>query len=227
MSLPKIGLIALGQSEASDELEAVSQGIGVATQIIRSGALDGLGVGDIAALAPEKDEKPIVCKTIASGETHISFAKVFPHMQNAVARVDAQEVELIAILCGADWSEIVSRALLVNMGAIMPQLISSLARGKKLGILLPIAEQVQPAEAMFARLGINAVGTYASLCGGTRMHVELTRAATFFTKAKVDLVWMPCMGMNKAMQQLIYQRVHLPVLLANSLLAKIISEMIC
>jgi hypothetical protein len=103
MVLPRVGLIALGQSSASDELDAVAGSISIPADVVRDGALDGISANESAALEPEPGEKPMVCKTQGNGEARVSFGKVLPLMQEAVTRVERQDVEVIAILCGVCW----------------------------------------------------------------------------------------------------------------------------
>ncbi len=224
--IERIGFVALGHSAVADEASAVVSGLSRPVQVVQRGALDGLTMEDIRALAPGEGEKLLICKVEPGQEASISYQRVLPLVQDCVDWLESEGAELIAVLCGSDWAPVKSNRLLINPGAIMPQLVVALSRGLKLGVVLPTIDQVQTVERDYRGLGADVVATYATLGGVEDAIDETRRAAHFFVEQRVDLVWMPCMGMNREMQATMRSIVNRPVMLAQAMLARVIDEMI-
>jgi protein AroM len=146
-------------------------------------------------------------------------------MQELVASIDADGADAIVVLCGHDWSKVRTRALLVNPGVVFPSIVSALARGRKLGIIKPSASQEREAEAQMCDWGVEAcVATSASPYLGEACLEAAAAAAEQLRREQVELVWMSCVGMDEAMRHAVLEVVQRPVLLACSLLARVIAE---
>jgi protein AroM len=142
----KVGLIALGHASVSDGIPGVSAGLPEHVEVIGCGALDGLNDTEIAALAPREGDHLIVLKAEPGVEAPVAYHHILPRVQDRVHWLESQGAELIAVLCGADWSDLTSGRLLINPGAILPQLAVAMSRGRKLGVILPSKYQVATSE---------------------------------------------------------------------------------
>jgi hypothetical protein len=196
-------------------------------RIAERGCLDGLGRDAIEALGPEEGEVGIVARLREGGSTLLSHAKILPIMQHVVDELEEKDgADLIVILCGADWTAIRSRPLVVNPGRLFPNTIAALAQGRRLGIVKPSAGQVERERERYAQLGIDAVVTSASPYAGEDRLRQAEAAAEQIRDAGCDLVWMTCIGMDAAMREVVAGVTRRPVILAHALLARIVSELI-
>ncbi len=196
-------------------------------RIVERGNLNGLSHAEIAALAPQPGEVGIVARLKSGGETLLSHKKILPRMQQLVDElVEDEGADLIVILCGADWSAIRSPKLVVNPGKVFPSVISALANGRKLGIIKPSAGQVNQEKERYRALGINATVTAASPYAGEERLDLARRAAEEIRDAGCDLVWMTCIGMDEAMRDVVREVTGTPIILARSILARIVTELV-
>lgn len=196
-------------------------------QIVERGNLNGLDQAEIAALAPESGEVGIVARLKSGGETLLSHKKILPRMQRLVDELVQDEgADLIVILCGADWSAIQSPRLVVNPGKVFPSVISALANGRKLGIIKPSAGQVKQEKERYCALGIDATVTAASPYAGEERLELARRAAEEIREAGCDLVWMTCIGMDEEMREIVSEVTGKPIILARSILARIVTELV-
>jgi len=192
--------------------------------VVEAGCLDGLTRADIDALGPNPDEVGIACDLHDGSSILLSHSKLLPRMQDCVDELSGERnADLIVILCGADWSSITSSTLVVNPGRVFPSVISSLSYGRKLGVIKPSAGQIADETARYQGMGIDVHVTAASpFCGAERFDL-VREAATDLRDVSCDLIWMTCVSMDSEMKQIVSDITRKPVILANELLAKIIS----
>ncbi len=223
--MDRIGMVTVGQAPRDDLVPFMTPLFTRPVAVLQAGALDGLDPREIAALGPEPGEPGIAARLSDGFETLISHGKIFPRVQRCVDRLRADGAELLVILCGADWTAIRSDVLVVNPGRVFPAVVSALAAGRRLGVIKPVAAQIEQARRQFAERGIEAVVTAASPYTPRRLD-EVCRAARELAAARVDLVWMTCVGMDDAMREAVCEVTRTPAILARSILARVIDELL-
>lgn len=222
-----IGFATIAEAPRDDVVPWIRQILPSDVHIVERGNLDGLSPAEIAALGPEPGEVGIVSRLKSGGETLLSHKKIFPRMQRLVDElVDDDGADLVVILCGADWSEIRSSKLVVNPGRVFPGVVSALAYGRRLGIIKPSAGQVQQEQERYRRLGIDAIVTSASPYGGLERLDLARQAAETLRDAGCDVIWMTCIGMDVAMRDVVAEITRTPIILARSILGRVVSELV-
>lgn len=222
-----IGFVTIAEAPRDDVVPAIQQLLPPGIRVVERGNLNGLTADEIAALGPEPGEVGIVARLKSGGETLLSHQKILPRMQQLVDELNNDEhTDLIVILCGADWSAIQSPRLVVNPGKLFPGIIAALAQGRKLGIIKPSAGQIESERRRYATLGIDAVVTSASpYLGPARLdHVRV--AAEQLRDAECAVIWMTCIGMDEAMREVVTEVTGKPVILARSILGRVIGELV-
>lgn len=222
----RIGMATIGQAPRDDLVPHMQRLFSKPVETLQMGALDNLSRQEIAALAPDGGEMGIVTLLRDGTEVLLSHAKIMPRMQRLVDAMNAQGCRFIVMLCGADWSDIRSQCLVVNPGKVFPAIITALAMGRRLGIIKPSAGQVDEEHKRYAGLGIEAVVTSASPYTGETRLSAVRAAARLLAGQKVDLVWMTCVGMDDAMRQVVEAEAGKPVILARSILARVVDELL-
>jgi len=223
--MDSIGMVTVGQAPRDDLVPFMTPLFRRPVQVLQAGALDGLDAREIAALGPDPGEVGIAGRLLDGSETLLSHAKILPRVQRCADRLRAEGAELLVILCGADWSMLRSDVLVVNPGRVFPAVISALAAGRRLGVIKPSVGQIEQARRQFAERGIEAVVTAASPYSPRRLE-DVHRAAAELATAKVDLVWMTCVGMDEAMRAVVGEVTGRPAVLARSMLARVIDELL-
>jgi protein AroM len=223
--MERIGMITVGQAPRDDLVPFMTPLFTRPVDVLQAGALDGLDPPAIAVLAPDAGEAGIAARLLDGSETLVSHAKLLPRVQQCANRLRAEGAELLVILCGADWSAIRSDVLVVNPGLVFPAIVAALAAGRRLGVMKPVAGQIEGARRQFAERGIDAVVTSASPYTRRRL-ADARDAAGELRRAGVDLVWMTCVGMDEAMREVVTETTGKPVILARSILARVIDELL-
>lgn len=223
----KIGFATVGESRRDDVIPHIARSLPPGIEIVQRGCLDGLTRAQMEAfVAPEQDD-PIVAPVEDGGSVLLAFDKLFPRMQEAVdALVSCDGADLVVVLCGADWSGITSKVLVVNPGRLFPAVVSAMASGRRLGIVKPDAGQIDNERERYARLGIEAYVTAASPYPEEERLPRAREAAAELLQADGDTVWMTCVGMDEKMREVVKDTVQAPVILARSLLSHLVAELV-
>jgi protein AroM len=222
-----IGFATIAEAPRDDVVPSIQEILPSDIRIVERGNLNGLSPDEIAALAPAPGEVGIVARLKSGGETLLSHAKILPRMQRLVDELVQDEgADVIVILCGADWSAIKSPVLVVNPGRVFPGVVSALAHGRKLGIIKPSAGQVEKERERYAQLGIEATVTSASPYIGELRLDYVREAADQIRDAGCELVWMTCIGMDEAMRNVVAEVTGRPIILARSILGRIVAELV-
>jgi protein AroM len=222
-----IGFATIAEAPRDDVVPWIRQILPPDIEIVERGNLNGLSPDEIAALGPDPGEVGIVARLKSGGETLLSHKKIFPRMQRIVDElVEDDGADLVVVLCGADWSDIRSPKLVVNPGRLFPGVVSALGYGRKLGIIKPSAGQVEKEQERYRQLGIDAVVTSASPYGGPARLDVARQAAEMLRDAQCDLVWMTCIGMDVAMRDVVAEVTGTPIILARSILGRVIGELV-
>lgn len=213
-----IGFATIGESPRDDVVPYLLDRLGAGVDALQRGVLDGLSTTEAAALDDAGPGVHMVTSRRDGSKVRLAYDRVLPRMQAAVDELTSEGADLVVILCGADWTPVRSRVLVINPGRLYPNVVQALAWGKRLGVIKPDAGQIQRTIDQFEQLGIEAVVTAASPYGRDRL--ELADAAgKELAAADVDLVWMTCIGMDAAMQARVAAHTRTPTLLARAVLA--------
>src|SRR5262249_42023409 len=106
-TMQTVGVAAMAESPRDDVIAAMRPDVTGGVRVAERGCLDGLSRAEIAALGREEGEVGIVARLKAGGSTLLSHAKILPRMQRCVDKLIGDEgVDLVVILCGANWSAI-------------------------------------------------------------------------------------------------------------------------
>jgi protein AroM len=221
-----LAMITVGQAPRDDLVPHMEAVFTRKVRIWQGGVLDGLGREAIANLGPDPDEVGIVARLHDESAVFLSHRKILPRVQALVDEAVAGGAGLIVILCGADWSALRSRTLIVNPGKVFPAIISALADGWRLGVIKPSPGQIDQARRQFADRGIEAVVAAASPYTGERRLRDVRAAAEVLRNADVDLAWMTCVGMDEPMRGVVREVTGKPVVLARTILARVIDEFV-
>ncbi|MDP9356098.1 MAG: AroM family protein [Chloroflexota bacterium] len=221
-----IGFVTIAESPRDDVVPDIRRMLPPDVRVVERGNLDGLTAAETAALAPEPGEVGIVARLKSGGETLLSHQKILPRMQRLVTElVEDEGADLVVVLCGADWTAIRSPVPLVNPGRLFPGVISALAHGRKLGVVKPSAGQVDAERERYRRLGIEAIVTSASPYAGDERLRLAERAGEFLQDEGCDLIWMTCIGMDEPMREIVAGVTGKPVVLAKSILGRVVAEL--
>ena len=217
-------MITIGQSPRVDIVPEMRVILGPDTEIIEAGALDGLSLGEVKTFYPKKGDY-ILCTRMANG-TEVVVARKFilPRVQRCIDLLTKKGAEILLFLCTGKFPEFKSKRLFLESQKILDHFLLALhGEQEKIGLIIPLADQIRQAKNKYRRLKgriiIQAASPYAT-------QDEMRLAAEVLKKADPHVIVMHCMGYTLEMKQKVMEITGKPTVLARSLVARMLKELI-
>ncbi len=219
-----VGAITIGQSPRTDVIPEIQEIVGQDIDFVEMGALDGLTLEEIKGYAPQMDD--YVLHTRMRDGTPVTIGKryILPRMQTCIDTLIQRGVEIIVLLCTGKFPEFRSSVLLIEPQKITDSVLLALIGTQcKVGIVTPLAEQVDQAKVHLRKVQERIVVVHASPYTSVD---EITPAARMFKTEEVDLSVLHCIGYTLGMKKVLREITGKPVILARSLTARVLRELL-
>ena len=220
----KIGMITIGQSPRVDVVPEMGEILGTEIEILEAGALDGLTLEEVKKFYPKKGDY-ILCTRMSDG-TEVVVAKRFmlPRVQRCIDLLTERGAKVLLFLCTGRFPEFSSKRLFIEAQKILDHFMLALLREEeKMGLLIPLPDQIEQAKKKYDRLKgeiiIKAASPYAE-------KDEVALAAKELKKVDPHVIVMHCMGYTQAMKKEVMEITGKPTILARSLVARTLKELI-
>jgi len=224
MNSKKIGMITIGQSPRMDIIPEMRQVLGDGIEILEAGALDGLTLEEVKKFYPKKRDY-ILCTRMSDG-TEVVVAKRFilPRVQRCIDLLTERGAKVLLFLCTGRFPEFSSKRLFIEAQKILDHFMLALLREEeRMGLLIPLPDQIEQAKKKYDRLKgeiiIKAASPYAK-------KDEVALAAKELKKVDPHVIVMHCMGYTQAMKKKVMEITGRPTVLARSLVARTLKELI-
>jgi protein AroM len=220
----KVGAVTIGQSPRTDVLAEMLEVLGPQAQVLERGALDGLGQEELQALLPKPGEHFLVTRLRDGGEIKVAEKWMHELLGKCVADFGRTDVDLIMILCTAEFPELSSSKLILRADQILLHTVRSVFARGKLGILVPAAEQIPALQRRWATAGYDPVIEAASPYTATLQ--ELRESAATLARSGVEMVVLDCIGFTRRVRGIFREVTAKPVLLPRTLVARVARELV-
>jgi protein AroM len=221
----KLAFATIGEAPRDDLVPYLRSKLPTDLEVEEDGVLNHLDEAGRQALNARDDSLHMVTRARDGSAYKLSYERTLPHMQRVVDGLVARGADLVVILCGADWSPVTSSVPIVNPGRLFPNLVQALGTGLKLGVIKPDEGQIPHTLQHYASIGLDPVVTAASPYGSDRLELA-RRAAETLRDEGAELIWMTCVGMGEDMRDAVHEVLPRPTILARSVLARIIAELV-
>jgi protein AroM len=219
----KIGAITIGQSPRVDVVPEMETILGPGIAVLQAGALDGLTHGQINELRPGPDDLVLVSRLTDGSSVKLGESRILPRIQSCVTKLEAEGAELIVLICTGKFPvRFQSNRPLIYPQPILHAVAPKLAFNGKIGVINPDRDQLKQCREIWGQ----SVATVEAVAGSPYGALAEISAAAHSLKGKpLDLIVMDCIGYTVAMKDLVREITGKPVILARTLIARIISEM--
>jgi protein AroM len=216
-----LGLVTIGQTPRPD-LEAEFRRHSPDAEVLTLGALDGLTVEEIADLAASGDEYPLHTRLADGTTADVPMKALAPLVAEQAQRIAGDGAYLVVVLCAGGFPDFDCPVPLLLPGRVVPAVVGSLSRSRRVGVVTPIREQIGAARAKWESDGFSVEVTSAS----PFRHEEIHRAAAALSDPMLDLVVLDCMGHDEGYRMEFAELCSRPVLLAQTLVARVAGEVL-
>jgi protein AroM len=216
-----LGLVTIGQTPRPD-LEAEFRRHNPDAEIVMLGALDGLTDDEVADLAAENGEYPLHTRLASGATVDVPMDSLVPLVAERARSLATFGADLVVVLCAGGFPDFDCQVPLLLPGRVVPAVIGSLSRNRRVGVVTPIREQVEAAQAKWEADGFSVKVTSAS----PFRHEEIRQAAAVFSDPTLDMVVLDCMGHDEGYRREFAGLCPRPVLLAQTLVARVTGEVL-
>jgi protein AroM len=140
-----LGTLTIGQAPRPDVTPIIDRYVPAEVRRIHRGVLDGLSRAEIGdSYRPEPGEAVLVTRLHDGAEVALSRRRMRDGVQQALAALEADGAEVILLLCTGTFEGLgCDRAWLVEPDHIIPGTVSGLVEHRQLGVIVPIAGQIE------------------------------------------------------------------------------------
>lgn len=189
------------------------------------GVLDNLTEYEMTAISTYTPQDEVLVSRL-DDEHYIELnAKIVEdYLQKIIQEAEKKGYEHILLLCTGSFPDIVLKTSNLYLpDQIISPVISSIARHRKMGLLVPHENQKPMMEDKWRGYGLNPLIASASPYLNLD---EIIISAKNLEKNNIDFILMDCMGYTEEMKKAVSAEVAVPVILSNTLMIKILSELL-
>jgi protein AroM len=219
-----LGTLTIGQAPRPDIAPILDRYIPQSGRRIHCGVLDGLSRAEIDAGYGARPGEPILITRLADGSSvRLSGAKVERGAQEKLGLLEERGCDVILMLCTGTFHALqCRRSWLVEPDRIIPPLVAALLQDRLLGIIMPVAEQMQSESAKWSRLARQPI--FASASPYSDDLDAVTRAGAELADRGAQALLLDCIGFTERHRGALAQT-GLPAILSNAVVAKVVGEL--
>ncbi len=219
----KVGMVTIGQSPRVDVVPEMKGILGPRVQVMEAGALDGLSLEEVKKMAPVAGDYILVTLMRNGIPVTIGKSHILPRIQNCIDDHIKKEAELIILLCTRVFPEFTSEKIIVRPDRLANSVIRGILPEGTLGVVVPLADQISQLSHKWVAPGLKVIVESAT---PYEAREEITYVAKKLASQSVDLVVLDCIGYNLKMKETMRKIIRKPVILARSILARTIKELV-
>ena len=217
-----LGLVTIGQAPRDDVLPQILPFLPPDLPIRQAGALDDLTPEQIARLAPRPGEYILHTRLRDGTSVTVARERLLPLLQAQLDRLAAEGANPIILLCTGEFPTLTCPVVLIEPDRLVLGVVSGL-RPQRLGVLLPLPNQIDEVREKWAAVGSEltfaAASPYADLSAVAAAAEELGRYPP-------DLIVMDCIGYTPAHKRLVVEATGRPVILSSAIVGRIAGELL-
>ncbi|MBM3264121.1 MAG: AroM family protein [candidate division Zixibacteria bacterium] len=219
MSAPVLGLISIGQTPRPD-YERAFRPYAPNAHIRVVGALDGVAPDAIAEMTRIPGRYPLLVRLSDGRAARIDLSVIAPLVATQVGHLADEGAKLAVVMCAGGFPDIECRIPVVLPGRLLPAVLKSVCRTRTIGLVTPIEEQREAALHKWQQDGFHPTVTWAA----PHDNDEMERAAKTMSDPVLEVVLLDCMGHDETYRTDFARRCGRPVMLAQSLVARVVGE---
>lgn len=222
--MKKLGTITIGQAPRTDITPILEANLSN-TEIVQIGVLDGLSKEYIETKLYPMENDYVLTSRLVTGESVImSREKIKPILQEKIHHLEDMGITQLLLLCTGVFPGLTTRkSHLIEPDHIIPPTIAALIGKRKLGVIVPLENQVKTSYKKYSPFGLDPVFQVAS---PYEMNPTNFEKATQNLKKEVDVILLDCMGYTEEMRGIVEKESDIPVVLSNAIMTKLVSEII-
>ena len=221
----RVGTVTIGQAPRTDVTPDLMKILGAEVELIEAGALDGLSSEQIAAMAPRPGDYVLVTRLADGSSVQICERTVTSLVRQKIAAHFAAGIPAVLLLCTGEFPDFPTGGLLLRPQRVLFNMVQAVVpAGAKLGVFMPSPDQLEQSSRRWSQITPQNRSIGASPY--VRPEETISAAVEEFARWGADALVMDCMGYTLAMKEQVRKIANKPVILARSIAARALSELV-
>lgn len=225
MKPPRLGIVTIGQTPRTDVVPEMAEVLGPGIEILERGALDGMDVRGVPALAPGPGDEVLVTRLRGGASVFVAQRHIVPRVQACLTDLDRAGVAMSAVLCTGVFPGLASAAPLLSPDRLLLGVLRALAWSGRLGVLAPSTAHLPQTAARWRGYGFDPVLAVLSPYDEANP-AALALAAEALGGGEAGLIVLDCMGYRRKTKEELRGLLGVPVLQPSLLLARVAAELL-
>lgn len=219
----KLGIATIGQAPRDDLVALFAAHVPAGTEVVLRGCLDDLSERDIEARRPVDGDDTLYTRLRGGRDVTISKKHVIERAPATLARLRQDGADALVFACTGEFPPMSGDAGVLFPSRVLDGLISALLPKGRLGLLVPLPEQIPKLSAKRTRPGLTVFAEPLVPSGDP---AAARRAAERLKAHAPDIVAMDCMSYSQATKNAVAAVVGVPTLLAVTAMSRVVEEVL-
>ena len=184
--------------------------------------MDDLTLEEIRALPVREGEPILVMQTRDLVTVTASKAQVEDRLAGKIKLLENLGAQVIVVLCTGKFPCLSSKALLLEPSEILFKTVASVSRGRKVGVITPLPEQIPQTRDSWQAVGIDPLLEAASPYESLDPVIE---AALRLKEKGADLIVLDCMGFTEEAKDAVRRASSRPTVCARTIVRRVLGEL--
>jgi protein AroM len=219
-----LGTLTIGQAPRPDVVPIIDRHVPAAVRRVHCGVLDGLSHAEIAARYGAETGEPALVTRLRDGSVvELSRHRMRDGVQRSLGALEADGCDVILLLCTGTFDRLAcERAWLVEPDHIIPAMVAGLIEHRQLGIIVPIAGQIESEAGKWRALAPPPI--FATASPYTSPPEAVGDAGATLKSRGAEAILLDCIGFTERHRTAL-AGLGLPVILSNAVVAKAVGEL--
>ncbi|MGL6201490.1 MAG: AroM family protein [Lachnospiraceae bacterium] len=222
----KIGAITVGQAPRVDVVPEMQELLPPHIEIVEAGALDGMTREEIESMPSSKEDYILVSRLMDGSSVRMAEAQIIPKLQEKIKMLEDMGAVYNLLLCTGEFlHQFETRVPLLFPERILIANVKPLLYRGRLGVITPLKEQQAQSRKKWSGIAQDITMVSASPYGD----IKTLKAAAMELKEKeaaLDLIVLDCIGYDTEMKRAVREITGAPVMIARSMIARVIAEIL-
>lgn len=217
--------ITIGEAPRTDIANSFARFFADNSNVKQEGLLNGLSYDEAIQLLGADDSESLVSTFCDGTSLEMSKAKVQHRLQDRIYQLQQSTIAAIVVLCTAEFDQLKTQTVqLIEPEKVLLPYIQQQFRQQKIGVVLPLENQIQAAKKKWEEQQLSPIFTFASPYDYSPNHFSV--AGKKLQEQGVEIIILDCMGYSQKMKKKLEQVTQLPVYQSNELLFEYVKKLL-
>lgn len=216
-------ILTIGQSPRSDMKPTITEYLPHDLTVIEKGLLDDLSDDEIERLAPGTGEKTLVSRRRDGSSVKLGEEHVIAGLARLIEQCHDESVDVILLACTGKFELFNSRIPIIYPDHLVTHVVKGLFQESKLGIIVPVLEQVDSIQEKWMDAGLEGL-VLASSPYDFKIE-DFVNSAKKMNDLPVGFIVLDCMGYTDEMKKIMLNYTSKPILVARNIVFSALAEL--